>query len=231
MTIRAPRAGYLAEIAFGNLVLEEKVHRVRAHEIAGREEQIRLLNCVRHRVALLRGDAQWLFCEHVFSCFCRRQHKIVVPIGLRTNHHGRDVGIRPDFVHVIHHLGAQFLRPFLRARNIVVPDRLHLHVLAFLQQINKAGCVNVGAADESHRDCLVGRYSRWQAGGKSGDTGAADEVATSQVRIHDRQYKAAVCQKNCLRGLIREADVINSAARWQGRIFNTSATATENPQG
>src|SRR5437899_8374900 len=67
MAIRAPRAGYLAKIALGNLVLEEKVHRVRSHEIAGREEQIRFFDRVRHRVALLRGDAQWLFCEHVFA--------------------------------------------------------------------------------------------------------------------------------------------------------------------
>jgi hypothetical protein len=70
--------------------------------------------------------------------------------------------------------------------------------------------VNVGAADKRQRDGLGGRQSRGQTGGsQSGDTGAADKVATSQIRIHAKQKEAAVFWViNCARLLSRRTDLI-----------------------
>src|SRR6185295_4620212 len=127
---KSPNARDLAKTALRNLVLQEQVLRIRAHEITRREQQSGLLNRRRHLIAFLRRDAQRLLGEHMLARLRRRQDQFVMPVRLGTNHHRRDFRVRPNGLHIAHHLRVQRLRPLLRARGVMVPHRFYFHVFA-----------------------------------------------------------------------------------------------------
>lgn len=185
VAVRAAGPGDLSEAPPGDLVLEEQMVGLGPHEIPGREDQARFLDGLGHLGALPGGDAERFFDEHVFFRLCGGQDQVMVAVGLRTDHDGGDLAVRPDLAQVGWLSGLQFRGPPGGPLRVVVPDVLDLDVGTLAEQAGVARRVDMGTADESERHRLAdiprGREARPAHHGSGDGRGSRrlDEIAAA----------------------------------------------------
>ena len=87
----------LPECTGFDLLFQEQVNRVAAHEIPGLEKNARLFDRVRHLQGILCRKTERFFDEHMFSRFRCAKHQLLVTVGFRADDDRVNGGIIPDF--------------------------------------------------------------------------------------------------------------------------------------
>ncbi len=173
-------AGEGAEVAGGDCLFEEEMLGVGAHEIAGREEEAGVLDGGGHRPTLLGRDAEGLLDEHVFAGPGGVLDEIEVAVGFRTDDHGLHFRIGPDVLGTVGDRRFERLGTLFGTDALRVPDVFDLDIGATAQEIDEAGGMDMGAADQGQRELTRGGL-RLEEGRCGHDGGAGEGRAVKEL--------------------------------------------------
>src|ERR1051326_5820751 len=105
-------------------------------------------------------------------------------IGLGADNHRFDLRIGPDLLDISDDFGIERFGTFLCPGGIVIPNGLHLHVLAAFEEIDKARGMDVSTPNKSegHGFLVVsGEEGRHACRSKGRGAGSLEEVATGKL--------------------------------------------------
>ena len=131
-----------------NLLFQETVNRIPAHEIAGLENHTSLFHRGGHLLCIGGGKSQRFFRKNMLLHPCGGKNELFMQIRFRADHHSADRRIIPDLFRSRYRRSIQLRGVLPGTLRIVVPDCRDLNILPPFHDPYEIRSVDVSAPDQ-----------------------------------------------------------------------------------